>query len=77
MVEYSVPALFTGNRSKLGEVLIRTDNSGVTKAIDLFLAVRMPSLIAVKDQQGNFGLHESGMSSHSKIYVGRPHDHEW
>lgn len=75
MVEYSLPALFTGNRSKLGEVLISC--AGATdKPEDLVLALRAPSLILAREE-GGFEPYTSGLEAHSEIYRPTPHDNEW
>lgn len=79
MVEFSVPALFTGNRSKLGEVLLRTDNTGVTRRVDYILAMRLPGLFVLPTagQPGSFSISASAMAAHSPIYLVRPHDNQW
>jgi hypothetical protein len=73
MVEFSLPALYTGNRSKLGEVLISTQQ--MTTNVDL-LAVRLPSLILVTNS-GAFNSMPSKVMSHAHVYRHRAHDHEW
>ena len=75
MVEYSVPELFTGNRSKLGEILFSIDSTA--NLVDAVLAIRAPDMIIVRNNTNAFSLHQSGMSAHSPIYVARPHDNEW
>lgn len=77
MVEYSVPALFTGNRSKLGEVIIRTDNANISTPLDHVLGLRLPGLIVLRDKAGAFGATKNSLTAHSPIYIGRPHDNEW
>jgi hypothetical protein len=78
MVEFSVPALFTGNRSKLGEVLLRTDLAGVTSRTDYVLAMRLPGMFLMATAvQGSFSRHANSMTAHSPIYLVRPHDNEW
>jgi hypothetical protein len=72
-----LPALFTGNRSKLGEVLVRTNVGNATKDIDLVEGFRLPSLFALKDTTGNFAAHKIGLLAHSPFYVTRLHTNQW
>jgi hypothetical protein len=76
MVEFSLPSLFTGNRSKLGEVLISTRAVGAPP-ITRILGLRLPSLLIVPDNAGVFSAHSVGMIAHSAMYVTRPHGHQW
>lgn len=77
MVEFSLPALFTGNRSKLGELLIRTDVSNGAKPVDLLEAIRLPSLLLSKDPQGKFVSSKVSLMAHSPIYSPQAHGNEW
>jgi hypothetical protein len=77
MVEFSLPALFTGNRSKLGEVIIRTDVGGAKLNIDLVEAIRIPNLYIAKDGAGQFALNAVDLKAHSPSFVHRPHGNEW
>lgn len=77
MVEFSLPALFTGNRSKLGEVLVRSDVNGATTILDFVEAIRLPSLIAIKNASNGFDVHQIGLKSHSPYYTSRMHGNEW
>ncbi|OSJ11238.1 hypothetical protein BST63_33255 [Bradyrhizobium canariense] len=77
MVEFSLPALFTGNRSKLGEVLIRSEVAGAKAPVDLVEAVRLPSLLATRNAPGGFDVHRIGLQSHSPYYTSRMHGNEW
>jgi hypothetical protein len=76
-VEFSLPALFTGNRSKLGEVLIRSEVNGARTDIDLVECVRLPSLMAIKNSAGAFDVHKISLKSHSPYYTSRMHGNEW
>lgn len=77
MVEFSLPSLFTGNRSKLGEVLIRSEVKGAQTTLDLVEAIRLPSLLAIKNASGDFEIHQIGLMSHSPYYTSRMHGNEW
>lgn len=68
MVEFSFPTLYTGNRSKLGEVLIgATDHAGGVGSV---LALRLPGrVLSVSD--GDVYLWKSSLTSHSAIYEHR------
>jgi hypothetical protein len=78
MVEFSLPSLFTGNRSKLGEVIIRSQVGTATKDFDLIEAFRLPSVLAVKDPTGNaFSACSIALQSHSPFYVGRMYTNQW
>jgi hypothetical protein len=73
MVEYSLPALFTGNRSKLGEVIVAAVNSA--SPLDLVKALRLPSRVVIRGANG--GVYSTSMTSHSPIFVTQPHDNLW
>jgi hypothetical protein len=77
MVEFGLPALFTGNRSKLGEVLINTQVGTVTNSLDLVAGLRLPSIFAVKNAVGAFDIHKVGLASHSPFFTSRMHGNEW
>jgi hypothetical protein len=78
MVEFSLPALYTGNRSKLGEVLIdgftQPDPAHLEKSL---IALRLPGLLIVKDQSGKMSYRFSSLLAHSPIYQHRAHDQVW
>lgn len=80
MVEFSLPYLYTGNRSKLGEVLIRLDHN-LTNLQDIVLGIRLPSSMFIREQAGEFALHLTShltsLHSHSPIFRYRHHDYEW
>jgi hypothetical protein len=77
MVEFSLPALFTGNRSKLGEVLIRSHVGNAQGPFDLVEGLRLPSLFAVKNVAGAFDIHKVSLASHSPYFTSRMHGNEW
>jgi len=75
MVEFSLPALFTGNRSKLGDVIVSAVDIG-NNSMDRVKALRLPSLVVITDPAGPKHYRVS-MTSHSPIFVNQPHDHLW
>jgi len=78
MVEFSLPALYTGNRSKLGEILVdgfaQPNPSDVSTSL---LAARLPGLLALKTASAQLTYHSSNMHAHSPIFQHRDHDHTW
>jgi len=78
MVEFSLPALYTGNRSKLGEVLLDAQMvPDPNNPISLIVGLRLPGLLLLKNETGRFVQHPVGIQSHMPIYLHRGHDHEW
>jgi len=75
MVEHSLPPLYTGNRSKLGEVIIAAANGRGYGAGQL-LAVRLPGLVLTNKGRTFEGI-PSGLQSHSPIYECRQFDNHW
>jgi len=75
MVEFSLPALYTGNRSKLGEVLI-SSQGGAGDFRTGFHAMRAPSLI-VRREGDKLETYDSRLLSHSAVFRAAPHDNEW
>ena len=77
MVEFSLPALYTGNNSKLGEILLdATKPADPKKPETLFLGMRMPSLILIA-QDGVADLHESDFKTHCPIFSVTQHPVTW
>ena len=74
MVEFSLPALYTGNRSKLGEVLI--SSQGTPDRPALVQALRVPSLILVREGEG-LRPFDCDLKAHSPIFRPADHDNEW
>ncbi len=78
MVEFSLPPLFTGNHSKLGEVLISCDIFDPKQPLASVLAARLPSLFVMNDAStGAFVNHPLDLLSHSPILRLRDHQHKW
>jgi hypothetical protein len=79
MVEFSLPALFTGNKAKLGEVLIRADETPTsTDNRNFVLAMRLPGVLLLKDAaSGQMQAVASSLDSHSPMYRARMNDNEW
>jgi hypothetical protein len=66
LVEFSLPSLFLGNRTKLGEVLISCDvQPDPTDLAKSVLSMRVPGLIITKDGSGGFESKPSSLTSHS------------
>lgn len=68
MVEFSLPSLFTGNRSKLGEVLLDADPSVVEPPEIVFVGLRVPNLMLVKSPGGDMIQTSSSLESHSPVF---------
>jgi hypothetical protein len=75
MVEYSLPPLYTGNRTKLGEVIISAADAKGYSAGQV-LAIRLPGLVLSTRGQRFDGM-TSGLRSHSSIYECREFDNHW
>lgn len=79
MVEFTIADLFTGNKSKLGEVLFQPnwDRCDVSQ----LCALRLPGLFCLhaSDPEGRQVAepHSWSLTSHVGIYRTRNHDHEW
>ena len=77
MVEFSLPALYTGNNSKLGEILLDANKVADPKKPEtLFLGMRMPSLILTAED-GSAALHESAFKTHCPIFSVMQHPVIW
>jgi hypothetical protein len=80
MVEFTFPALLTGNRSKLGEVLVSAEASGSPPKVweDTF-ALRVPGFLFLVSDPAQPALKEysSGLTAHSPIFRYGQHDHVW
>lgn len=73
-VEFSLPDLYTGNRSKLGEVMLdATLPSDPADLLKLFVGMRLPSVFLDKD--GN--QYAFGIESHIPNYQTHSHNHQW
>lgn len=74
MVEFSLPSLFLGNRSKLGEVLIQSAEPIGDNVLDLVIGARLPGFAILFNPSHQF---HCGLTSHVPMYELRPHDHIW
>lgn len=78
IAEFSLPGLFTGNRSKLGEVIldakIEYDPKNFQGAV---VGVRAPGLLLLIDKKQAVTSHVIGLKSHSAMFRQRYHEHEW
>jgi hypothetical protein len=69
MVEFTLPSLFTGNRAKLGEVLLMADSVNPDDVDDVFLGLRLPNLLVVKNPQtGEMVQCDCSLQSHSALF---------
>lgn len=79
MVEFTIADLFTGNKSKLGEVLLETDWDRCE--VSMLIGVRLPGLFCLRKcdtDRGSQVVHNDlSLMSHTGIYRVRNHDHEW
>jgi hypothetical protein len=78
MVEFSLPEIYTGNRTKLGEVLLRAnippDVSNIMKSI---LAIRLPRYIVTANPAGALSDYQVSLDTHVPLYRVGDHDHQW
>ncbi len=77
MVEFSLPALFTGNRSKLGEVLLEADPKDLSEPEAVFVGLRMPNLMLVRNEAGDMVQSPSSLVSHSLVFRRTSCGTEW
>ena len=77
MVEFSLPALFTGNRSKLGEVLLAADPVEPEEYEDVFAGLRLPSLMLVKNADGETTSTACSLTAHAPIFRRTTNGQEW
>jgi hypothetical protein len=73
MCEISLPQLYVGNRTKLGEVLIATDVRDVDES---FLGSRLPSQIFWR-QNGDFFVGATGIDFHAPLLAAADHKNRW
>jgi hypothetical protein len=77
MTEFTLPALYSGNRSKLGELLL--DANGVAdkaRTAELVLGFRLPNLVVCRHGT-DLEAFPSAATAHMPILRLRAHDHEW
>lgn len=80
LVEFSLPELFTGNHSKLGEVVIAANVEPNVSLVDqpLTLAIRMPDVLLIRNLVENtLESVPSGVEAHLPILRLRPHGPIW
>ncbi len=78
MVELSLPQLYAGNRSKLGDVLIDALNAPASDDLSTsLLALRVPSGLVKRANDGTMRWHPLSMRAHSPIFQHRAHTHVW
>jgi hypothetical protein len=79
MSEITLPGIYTGNRSKLGEVLIKatlpSDDSAA--AVNNLLAVRLPGRLLARDNSGQMTDNPIALDTHVPIYRMQDHDNQW
>jgi hypothetical protein len=78
MVEISLPQLYAGNRSKLGEVLIDALNEASSNDLTTsLLAMRIPSILVKRNGDGTMSMYSMSMLAHSAIFEHRQNDNVW
>jgi len=75
MIEYSLPSLYTGNRSKLGEVLLSISAPNMNYNENI-LAVRIPSIFLLISS-GSVLTYPNKIEAHTAIYQHRYQPHQW
>ncbi len=76
--EFTFPNLYTGNGSKLGEVLLRADSPiDPINPGNSLLGLRVPSLVVTREVGDQLKLYPSSLMSHSMLIKLTEHDHEW
>jgi hypothetical protein len=76
MVEFSLPPLYTGNRSKLGEVIVSAANDATYNA-GLVIGLRIPGVVLLQSAPGQLQAHPCKLETHSSIYECRAFDNHW
>lgn len=78
MTEITLPSLYTGNKSKLAEILISsTERVDVNRPFGLFLGMRLPATVVRMGQSGTAEAAGSSLIGHSPLYRRLPVTHEW
>lgn len=85
MTEISLPNLFAGNRSKIGEVISIVDfiNDRLSKdnteelGREIVLSIRLPGFLFINDRKGSFMPYQSGIDSHTPIFMIKRAPIEW
>lgn len=68
MVEFSMPSLYTGNHTKLGEVIIDAFNVNPASLVDSVLFMRLPGLVIDFKTPGGASWSDFPMTSHTLLY---------
>jgi hypothetical protein len=76
MVEFSLPPLYTGNRSKLGEVIVSATAGANHKAGEV-VAIRIPGSVLRLSSPGRLTVFPCTLRTHSSIYECRDFDNHW
>jgi hypothetical protein len=77
LAEFSLPSLYTGNRSKLGEVFVDAITPlNPANPTDLILGLRIPQFLVMKEVAGLQGA-PCALESHAPIFMVKDHDHTW
>jgi hypothetical protein len=78
MVEFSTVELFTGNHTKLGEVLVDAVNVDLNNWPTMLLAVRWPGVLALRDtSSGTFATLTVSSTSHMNVLSQLNHGSRW
>jgi len=79
MVEFSLPALYTGNRSKLGEFILDAQTSPNTgNPLASIAAARMPSLLLIWDSIAGTAIQQpTSLQSHISVFSNTKSEHTW
>lgn len=78
MTEYTLTNLYAGNKSKLGEVLTRSDQSyDENDAFASVIGMRIPGRMQFILDRGDSVLLPCDCESHLKLYRGSDHPNEW
>lgn len=73
--EYTLPDLYTGNKTKLGEVLVRSDQGpNVNNIFESVIALRAPGFVLLTDSGK---LYPSALAAHVPLHRRRKNSHEW
>ncbi|MFL6844111.1 MAG: hypothetical protein ACJ8ER_04440 [Allosphingosinicella sp.] len=77
MVEFSLPPLFTGNHSKLGEAIVSVDKVAESPDDASILALRLPALALLAEGAGPLMPHTCSLNSHIGIFQLKAHPEVW
>jgi hypothetical protein len=78
MVEFSLAPLYTGNLSKLGEMLFDSQSApDPANLLALLLAARLPGVFILKDASGQLSYAACDLQSHSAVYRHQIGINEW